>query len=54
MRDKIKIQLNIPCVKYCGLKSCYITVILRTVAVLMGKKDNGQNSVREKWNCGKE
>jgi hypothetical protein len=54
MRDKIKIQLNIPCVKYSGLKQCNITVIVRTVAVFMGKTDNGQNAGREKWNCGKE
>jgi hypothetical protein len=48
MRDKIKIQLNIPCVKYYGLKTLDITVIVRPVAVFMGKTDNGQNAVSEK------
>jgi hypothetical protein len=48
MRDNIKIQLYMPCDKYYGMKTWDITVIVRPVAVFMGKTDNGQNAVREK------
>jgi hypothetical protein len=47
MRDKIKIKLKVLCVKYCGLKRWDITVIVRPVAVFMGKTDSGQNAVSE-------
>jgi len=46
--SNLRVKLTIPCVKYCGLKPWNITVIVRPVAVFMGKTDNGENAVSEK------